>query len=521
MGIYVNPGNNNFQEQLNGEIYVDKSLILSLLNKKLRTPGKFLCVSRPRRFGKTVTESMMEAYYSCGCDSSELFKNLKISKDPTYEEHLNKYNVIHIDLGTFYNRFHGETIKMMTKEIVEELAEEFQDIKFDGYDLPRSISAVYKKTQIPFVIMFDEYDCLIREKVKKELLEEYLSLLNSLFKSSSTSSCIALAYLTGILPIVREKVQSKLNNFDEYTIMDSGSLAGMIGFTESEVKKICDDYSLDYEECKRWYNGYTLNGINLYTPQSVVFAAESGECDNYWTQTSSYKAISDHIELDLEGIQNDIRKMISGEEVEVDVTKYINTFDTEDFKRKDDVFTYLIHLGYLAYNKQNKTCRIPNYEIKKEWVNTIEVTKGYENIIKLIKESKELLEATWHGDSTKVAGNLSSTHSILTSPLSYNNEKSFQSAIRLAYFYADSYYTIISELPTGKGYADIAFIPYKPNIPAMLVELKVDDSVNTCLDQIKNKNYPEILEKYKDNLLLVGISYDKKTKEHRCRIEKN
>ena len=397
----------------------------------------------------------------------------------------------------------------------------FRALIFSNCDIvSECISSVYLETQVPFIVIIDEYDVLARDNATKQLFEDYLKLLNAIFKSSSTSSCIALAYLTGILPIVRDKFQSKLNNFDEYTIFSSPGMAGLIGFTEEETEQICKDYSLDYQECRRWYNGYVLNGVNLYAPKSVVTAAKRGKFNSYWTQTPSYEAILDYIKLDFKGIREDIQKMISGEEIDVNISIYSNTANPDDFKVKDNVFAYLVHLGYLAYNEDNKTCRIPNYEVKKEWINAIQLSPNMKPLFKLINESKSILEATWGGDGQAAASLLSKTHQSLTSPLSYNNERSFQSAIRLAYIYADSCYTVVSELPTGKGFADIAFIPFVSNIPAMIVELKVNGSANTAIDQIKQKNYPQVLEKYRDNLLLVAISYDRKTKEHECRIDK-
>ena len=348
-------------------------------------------------------------------------------------------------------------------------------------------------------------------------MECYLDFLISLFKSNASSRSIALAYLTGIMPIVREKVQSKLNNFKEYTMLNAKNMASFMGFTEDEVRSLAKKSGMDFGELKRWYDGYNLRGLEIYSPKSVISAIEDHECNDYWIQTSSYEAVTDYISLDLDGLKKDVFTMLSGGRVEVNTSFYRNTlcFDT-----KDDVLTYLIHIGYLSYDAYTSTCFIPNNEIKDMWAHSMERTKGYQDVANMIKGSKELLEATWDGDEKAVAKGVAKAHREACSILQYNNEGTFQSALHLAYYYAKSYYTIVNELPAGKGFADIAFIPYAPDVPAIIIELKKDDSVENAIDQIKERKYLEALEKYKDNLLLVAISYDSKTKEYFCKIEK-
>ena len=339
----------------------------------------------------------------------------------------------------------------------------------------------------------------------------------SLFKSSATAPAIAIAYLTGILPIIKEKVQSKLNNFTEYTMVDADDMAPFMGFTEEEVKDLSLKVGMDYEEVKHWYDGYNLKGLEIYSPKSVITAITKKQCADYWSQTSSYEAVTDYISLDLDGLKDDVVSMLSGNRVEVSTSFYRNTMS---FDTKDDVLTYLIHLGYLAYDSGDGTCRIPNNEIKDMWALSMERARGYKEISRMIKDSKKLLEATWKGDEEIVAEAVARAHTEACSILKYNNEGSFQSALHLAYYYAKSCYTIVNELPGGKGFADVAFIPYKPDVPAMIIELKKDDTTSAAISQIRERKYPEALEKYRDNLLLVAITYDSKTKEHRARIEK-
>ncbi len=332
------------------------------------------------------------------------------------------------------------------------------------------------------------------------------------------SEDIALSYITGILPIIRDKAQNKLNNFEKITFLNPGRFVQFTGFTEEEVRSLCRKHGMDFIECRNWYDGYNVKGVGIYAPKSVVCAMSNGEFRPYWNQTSQYEAILDPIKADFDGMRSDIESMVSGGEIDADTSSFMNTPDK--LKCKDDVFTYLCHLGYLAYDSDTGRCRIPNREVRGEWANALAMSGDYQFVARMIQDSKKFLKATWNGDGKAVADALSKTHEHLTSPLSYNNEKSFQSAIRLAFFYADCYYTIISECPSGKGYADLAFIPYKPDIPAMVVELKISDSAQTALDQIRRKQYFSGLDKYAGNLLLVGVSYDRKSKKHSCVIEK-
>ena len=520
MGMYVNPGIERLKRSRANKYYVDKSMIISILNEKINTDDGFICVSRPRRFGKTMAANMIAAYYSKGCDSHEIFSDLKISKDPTFEENINKYTVIKLDMNDVVsNKGNLSVSEYVVEEVISELRKEYPSVLLeDGISLSKAIKEIYSSTGDQFVFVIDEYDVIIRDQQFSSELSGYLTFLVSLFKNSVVSPAIALAYLTGIMPIIKGKTQSGLNNFTEYTMIDADDMASFMGFTEEEVRSLARRSGMSFDELKRWYDGYNLRGLEIYSPKSVISAIEDGTCSDYWTQTSSYKALKDFILLDFEGIKKDIVSMVSGSIVPVNVRKFSNT--PWDVESKDDVFTCLIHLGYLGYDSDEKSCFIPNYELMEEWISAIEDTPDYRSVIELIRDSKKLLEATWNRDEEAVVEGVSKAHMEASSILQYNNEGSFQSALHLAYYYAKSYYTIINELPAGKGYADCAFIPYKPNVPAIIIELKKDDTVENAIAQIKEREYPEALAKYKDNLLLVAITYNSKTKEHFSRIEK-
>ena len=520
MGIYLNPSNDNYTATTRREIFVDKTMMLSVLNQFIKTDNKYICVSRPRRFGKTIAGNMICAYYSKGCDSRSLFEPLKISKDKSFESNLNRFNVIKIDVNSEYRNERDEEnlLNNLQDKIVAEFSQQFPDITFKEHEsVGNCILKVFDAKKEQFVIMMDEYDVLVRENITSSLFTQYLNFLNGLFKSDTLRPAIALAYLTGILPVIRDKVQFKLNNFREYTILDAGKLAEFIGFTGDEVKELCEKYNVDYIETKRWYDGYTQRGFEIYNPESLVLSLEEGIFANYWSKTSTYAVISDRIQENFEGMKDDVVRMLSGESVDVNVTRYMNTMT--DFLTRSDAFTYLIHLGYLAYNREDSTCRIPNREVRQEWFNAIETNDEYKITNKIIQSSKELLAETLRKNAEAVARALDVSHIHVTSNRSYNNEDALQSAIYLSFIYALNKYTVIKEATTGKGFADVVFIPYVPNIPAMIIELKRNDCVESALKQIREKQYFASLEHYSGNLLFIGINYDEKQKTHTCKIE--
>ena len=524
MGAYLNPGNENFREILSAPIYVDKTMMIRQMNRFMDEGNKYICVSRPRRFGKTIASEMLSAYYSKGCDSKELFAPYRIASDPDFtdpEGRRNRMNVIKLDMNSEYQNTEDKEnlIKIVSEDIKAEMRKAFPAVELADHDsLAKSIQKVHTGTGETFIILIDEYDVLVREQVGEELFAKYLSFLNGLFKSATLRPAISLAYITGILPVVRDRIQSKLNNFKEYTILDAEELAEFVGFTEPEVWQLCREHDLDFEECRRWYDGYRQRGIEIYSPESVISAMRKGECGSYWNQTSTYRVIADKLEENFDGVRDAVIAMLGGESVYVRVITYMNTMT--DFASKDDIFTYLIHLGYLAYDREEKTCRIPNMEIWEEWESAVSVVKEYAATNKIIQESRELLSATIDGNEEAVARALDASHIHVTSNRSYNNEDALQSAIYLAYLYAINKYTIIREAAAGKGFADVVFIPLKPADPAMVIELKRNDCAESALDQISDRRYFECLSHYRGNLLFVGINYDEKEKTHDCRIER-
>ena len=520
MGIYVNPGTKNFAKDINDDFYVDKSMLIKVLNNRINRRNCYCCVSRPRRFGKTMAANMISAYYSKGCDSHEIFSNLKISKDPTFEENINNYTVIKLDMNDVVtNKGDDSVTEYINKEVVSELKKVYSFLALeDNISLSKATKEIYSLTEDQFVFVIDEYDVVIRDEEYSRDLKDYLNFLVSLFKNSVTESAIALAYLTGIMPIIREKTQSKLNNFTEYSMFDAGEMVPFMGFTEDEVRSLSINADMDFVELKHWYDGYKLCGTDIYSPSSVITAITKRFCDDYWGYTGMFTSLRDLILKDYVGVRHDVIQMISGDRVSIDPMKYDNSMTR--FESKDEIFTCLVHLGYLGFDNEKKECFIPNYEIKREWIRSIEGIPQYENSSEIVKHSDALMKALWKGDEETVAEGVKTAHMDISSNLTYNKENEFRCAVRYAFCTADRYYTVVNELPAGKGFADIVFIPQDGTVPLIVVELKRDTRVDKAIDQIKSREYPESLRQYKDNMILVGLSYNTTTKEHFCRIER-
>ena len=525
MGRFVNPNNSAFQNALNAEIYVDKTGLIEATNRFLDTPQAFICNSRPRRFGKSMAANMLAAYYSKGCDSHELFADLAIGKSADYEKYLNQFDVIHVDVQwcLMMAKSAEATINFISKNILKELREIYGNVIADDVEMVADALAIISEALgNKFVVIIDEWDVLIRDEATNKIVqEEYINFLRGLFKGVEPTKYIALAYMTGILPIKKYKTQSALNNFDEYTMLEPDFLAPYIGFTEAEVKALCEQYHKAFAEVKRWYDGYELDGYNVYNPRAVVSLMLRGSFKSYWTQTGTYESILPLINMDFDGLRSAIIDMLSGDAVKV--IPYFFQNDMISFRDKDDVLTLLIHLGYLAYNQKRSQAFIPNEEIRFEFAMATKVNKWSE-LISFQKESRALLEAVLDNETEAVSEILEKIHNQYTSVIEYNDENSLSSVLTIAFLGTlDYYFKPVRELPTGRGFADFVYIPkpvYREDYPALVVELKWNKSAQTALQQIKEKRYAESLQDYAGEILLVGINYDKKTKEHTCSIEK-
>lgn len=528
MGVYLDPGFKKFEMTVKSQIYVDKTNLIEETNRVLGTEQRYLCVSRPRRFGKSVTAHMLAAYYCKGVESSAVFDAYQIAKSKSYKLYQNHYHVIALNMQDFftYNKSVEKIICLLEAAVLDELKETFPNvIKQNMHMLSMALDKIYAKTGEQFIFIIDEWDCLLRErKHKEEDQKRYLDFIRNLLKDKSY---VALAYMTGILPVKKYGTHSALNMFDEYSMTDPHQFAEYVGFTESEVEKLCQQYQMDFNEMMIWYDGYTFANIykqgisikvpHIYSPKSVVSALLNGRFGSYWTRTETYEALKVYIEMNFNGLKDAVIHMMSGGKCTIDTGFFQN--DMTHFQTKDDVLTLLVHLGYLAFNTEKSEVYIPNMEIREEYRLAIEGAK-WDNVVNMIKASQMLLEATWNMDCTKVAHMIDMIHTENTSILSYNDENSLSCVISLAYYSSTNYYTQIRELPTGLGFADIVFLPKKnSDKPAMIVELKYNQSAKGAISQIKEKNYVTSLKEYEGNLLLVGINYDKKSKKHQCIIE--
>ena len=524
MGRFLNPDYSAFETALNSEIYIDKTGLLAYTNKVINTKQAFICNSRPRRFGKSVTAYMLTAYYSKGCDSADIFADYEISHAGDFRQHLNKHDVIHLDIQWCLAPAKGAAgvVSYIEKSVIAELKEKYPDIiSEETVSLPEAMSEIYTVTGNKFIVIIDEWDILIRDEANnRDEQENYINFLRGMFKGTEPTRFISLAYLTGILPIKKMKTQSALNNFDEFTMLDAGALVSYIGFTELEVEKLCDKYHKDFAEVKRWYDGYVLENQQVYNPKAVVSVMLRGNFQSYWSQTGTYEVVVPLINMDFDGLKRAIIEMVSGSTVEVDTGTFQN--DTVSFSSRDDVITYLIHLGYLAYDQRKQCAFIPNEEIRQELLAAAKKTKWNE-LQEFEYQSEQLLEATLDREETLVADYIEQIHMEYASAIQYHNENSLSSVLTIAYLSAMKYYfKPIRELPTGRGFSDFVFIPkeeYRVDYPALVVELKWNKSAHTALQQIKDKKYPESLLQYTGNILLVGINYDKKSKAHECVIE--
>lgn len=519
MGNYLNPGNEGFHKIVNSEIYIDKTGMLKYTNKVLNTMQGYLCVSRPRRFGKSMAASMLAAYYSRGCESEKLFSSFEIAKSGDFKKYLNQYDTIFLNMQEFLSQSRDveEMLDLIRRSVLWELLEEYPDFRyFDNTNLTRTIQDVYGKTGCPFVIIIDEWDCVFREyKTDRVAQERYLDFLRDLMKDKGY---IHLAYMTGILPVRKYGTHSALNMFDEFTMIAPGPLASYAGFTEREVKQLCESYGMDMEEVKNWYDGYSFEEEpSLYSPRSVVSCMRFGKIGNYWNQTETFEALQVYIDMNFDSLKEDVLSMIAGERVPVNTESFTN--DMATFRTEDDVFTLLIHLGYLGYDQVNRCVFIPNSEVRGEYVNAVSVSDWGE-VSRALKNSADTLNAIWQKRPQEVARRMKEAH-FETSHIQYNDENALSYTISLALYAARNFYTVHRELPSGKGFADLVFLPGKrfPEKPALVVELKWDKNAKGALDQIKRKEYCAILREYQGNMLLIGVNYNKKTKEHECVIE--
>lgn len=520
MGTYLNPGNSGFAEMIKTD-YVDKTALIGLINSTIETKKKLTCISRPRRFGKSYAAQMLCAYYDKTCDSHELFSKYEIAKASSYTEHLNKYDVIYVDL-TYVKQFcsnYENVGPYLTRQISEEICAAYPEVKPQA-EFPATLMKAVESSGSKFIFILDEWDAPVRENPAAE--KKYLEFLRMLFKSSGTTSRIfAAAYMTGILPIKKDGSQSAISDFREYSMIKPRGFGRYVGFTEEEVKHLCDEHHVSFDMMKQWYDGYEFKEVGaVYNPNSVMQAIENDDFDSYWTETSAAEGLMEYICKGYSGLTKTVAELIGGVNVKVNTNGFAN--DLVTFKGKDDVLTLMIHLGYLSYNSEKGTVHIPNEEIKLEFQKSIREVNHRETI-KRLEESDRLFLDTLEENEEAVAAQIEKVHREETAPLHYNKEDSLRSVIKLAYYTYRDHYLQWEELPAGIGYADIVYLPKRDSDwPALVIELKWNESAEGAIAQIEKKKYPESLENFGGDILLVGISYNKEApageRKHTCKI---
>ena len=522
--MYLDRSDLEFRNTVLSGAYVDKSAMISHLNAKITLSSKFFLISRPRRFGKTYAAKMLNSYYSKHLDSAEIFDNLAISHDPSYKKHLNKYNVFYIDMQAFadFNDPDGlHYLERFNKALCADMMSHFPKV-FETTNTDNFVDAVINAFSIykeQFVFIIDEWDFVLRTYKDQKLISAFINMLRLLFKSDDGAQCCALVYMTGVLPIIRYNTESALNNFVEYTMVSPKNLAPYFGFTEDEVKSLCNKHHVPFMQAKKWYDGYRLGDYEIYNPRAIDMLCSTHNFENYWSETGYQSVVSSVLKLNIDNVRDDLLTLLDGDDIRsVDFDAFNS--DLQNLTSRDSILAYLVHLGYLACNQGR--IYIPNEEIKIALKQDLKRAQ-YPEFLRKYESSAKFIQNILKQDRDAVAEYLEKLHSQSTSMLTYNSEEALRFLVLKAMFASDEYYqNEFQELPTGKGFADLVYLP-KPSeinkVPALVIELKCSQDVYTTISQIHEKQYMQAVKGACKAVLLVGINYDKKTKKHTCMIE--
>ena len=500
-------------------LYIDKT---EYVYRMTHSDSNYIFLGRPRRFGKSFAAQMLCAYYDKSCDSHSLFADLQIAHTEHYKTYLNKFPVIYLDMTTFARHYTDQdVVQLIERKVKNDVLDAYPGVVVEEYaTLMECLGKITVAHGEKFFLIIDEWDAICRENENGiPIVDDYVNWLRTLFKDVQATNIFAGVYMTGILPVKKYKTESALNNFTEYSMVMPRNMAGYFGFTKSEVAELAEKHHFSFDDLVKWYDGYQIGAEpSVFNPNSVMQALYSDWCESYWASTGAYDAVAGYINMNYDGLKDDIIKMLAGGRAKVDPTGFQN--DLSLIRNRDDVLTVLIHLGYLSYDRTRQECYIPNREVAGEMVNAVK-SNQWEPVIKALEQSEHLLQATLDGDEEAVARGVDVAHDEHTSILSYNDENSLACVLSIAYYYAKNDYIMHRELASGKGFADIVLIPRKNvDSPAIVLELKYNQDADTAICQIKRKQYPAKVSDYTDNLLLVGINYDKQQKKHECRIER-
>lgn len=520
MGRYLNTDScfKNYKKLYNNPYFVDKSLIIDDLNNRIGTNSQYICITRPRRFGKTSIADMIGSYYSKAIDSKEIFSKLKIANTNSYDEYINKCNIIKISFNEFVDNnanTYESYISRIKNILIEDIKSAYPDLKNNDYT-NKSLSDILIDTKDEFIFILDECDYIFGARLFEENYADFLRFLMNLLKDKPY---VALCYMTGVLPIKNYSDTSELNMFNEFTFLRDRRFEKYFGFTEEEVQSLCQkNQNVNFSELKDWYNGYsTANDIQVYNPRSVISALENNYCESYWTNTGSMNGVLEYLKYNILDVRDDVIKMVSGEEIEINIDEEFRAGQDQP-KTREEIYSAMIVLGFLSY--YDGYLKIPNKELMKEFEKALK-DDSFGVVSKIVKNSKKLLDATVNCDTKTVETLLHNIHNSEIPILQYNDENSLACVVNIAYLAARDYYRIEREEKTGKGYADFMFHPKRKNRAAIILELKKDDSVDTAINQIKEKEYSQKFKSENEysKILAVAICYDSKTKEHKCKIE--
>jgi hypothetical protein len=503
--------NIHFQKTIRSKIFVDKSGLIESLNNLIGTADCYVCITRPRRFGKTVNANMLGAYYTKGYDTRSMFSSLSISRAGTFEENINKHNVVFIDFSRMPEECNS--YKDYIDNIISNLKADIKktyNIDIENYS---NVGDILKATKDQFIFIFDEWDSIFYKTfMSRKDKNSYVEFLKGLLKDQPY---VELVYMTGVLPIVKYSSGSELNMFDEYNFMNDNVYDRYFGFDEDEVKQLCNSYgTVSYEDMKKWYDGYYLSdGRSLFNPRSVSRALMRGICLNYWTETGPMNEIADCIENNIGEVREDIVKLVAGIPVEINLKGY--SAIEQQLDTRDEILSAMVVYGFLSYH--DGYLRIPNYELMEKFQDVLS-RDSFGEVKQVVKQSKSIVEATISMEEDVVAKFVDEVHDREIPFLKYSDENSLSCVITLCYLYARKDYYIEREYATGKGYCDYIFIPKKKDRPAIILELKYGHSPEEAIMQIKDRNYISKVKQYKE-ILLVGINYDD-NKGHTCKIER-
>ena len=529
MGIYLNPGAAMLRQARNSKVYVDKSGMLRYLNSVLNSEQKYVCVSRPRRFGKTMAANMVCAYYDRTVDGAAEFAGLEIAGDPGFDVHRNSFDVLHLNMQQFLSATHdaGKLVDMLYRVVSRELARAYPglDIATD-MGLPMAMADCYAQTGRQFVVVIDEWDCLMREKQgHPDEQKTYLDFLRAWLKDQPA---VALCYMTGILPIKKYGSHSALNMFNEFSMLGAEELAPYVGFTEDEVAGLCARFDANLTDCRAWYDGYRVAGVRggeveTFCPRSVVRSVETGNFRSYWNETETFEALKRYIDLDLDGLHEKVVRLVAGGRVSVNTETYVNDMTT--LNTSDDVLTLLVHLGYLTYDAASREVYVPNREVMGAFASSTSLGGGWGEVSRSIAESERLLDALVAGDAGAVAAGVERAHEDASSVIAYNDENALAATLRLAFFSAIRRWRLVREAPAGRGFADLTLVPLASSpagTPGVVIELKYGDTTEAALAQMRERGYDRALDGLvaSGDVVLCGIAYDPKAKTHSCVIER-